>query len=247
MQVRESRTRNEQVRPEQVGNGHERYDATLAPPARVFLQPIAPPSILGLYGFAGATLIVAANQAGLYGGSDSAQFLFPFAAFFGGLAQFMAGMWGYRARDGLATAMHGMWGAFWMGYGVLQLLLAMGTLSAPSGRFPELGWWFIALAAITWVGTIAAAAENGVLTAVLGFLAAGSTVTAAALLGDNAGLEHLGGWLFIISAVIAWYLASAMMLAGTYKRAVLPLGKRHEIEERPIQYLYGQPGVKVGQ
>src|SRR5690242_18879976 len=132
---------------ERTTDGHTRYDPTIIPPARVLLQPIAPPSILGLYGFAGATLIVAAHQAGLYGGSTSAQFLFPFAAFFGGLAQFMAGMWGYRARDGLATATHGMWGAFWMGYGVLQLLFAMHTLTEPTGRFPELGWWFIALAA----------------------------------------------------------------------------------------------------
>jgi hypothetical protein len=33
-------------------------------PARVFLQPIAAPSILGLAGFAGATFIVASNLAG---------------------------------------------------------------------------------------------------------------------------------------------------------------------------------------
>jgi hypothetical protein len=235
------------ARIERTTNGHDRYDPTVIPPTRITLQPIAPPSILGLYGFAGATLIVAAHQAGLYGGSTSAMFLFPFAAFFGGLAQFMAGMWGFRARDGLATAMHGMWGAFWMGYGLLQLLFATHVLTEPTGRFPELGWWFIALAAITWVGTVAAFAENGVLTGVLGFLAAGSTVSAYAFLADNAGAAQIGGWLFIISAVIAWYLASAMMLAGTYKREVLPVGKYHHVDETPVQYLYGQPGVKVGQ
>jgi len=76
---------------------------------RVFLQSIAAPSILGLFGFAGATFIVAAHLAGWYGTTNSGEFLFPFAAMFGGLAQFMAGMWAYRARDGIATAMHGMW------------------------------------------------------------------------------------------------------------------------------------------
>lgn len=232
-----------------VGSG-----SSVAPPARVFLQPIAPPSILGLYGFAGATLIVAAHQAGWYGDTRSALFLFPFAAFFGGLAQFMAGMWSYRARDGLATAMHGMWGAFWMGYGVLNLLFATGTLTEPSGAFPELGYWFVALAAITWVGTVAALAENGVLTAVLGFLAAGSTATAYAMLTGNARWESIGGWLFVISAIVAWYLASAMMLEGTWKRVVLPLGKYRgaantpgSVLTAPIQYEHGQPGVKVGQ
>src|SRR5213595_1018590 len=97
------------------------YEATHRPPARspdsqvawlersrVVLQPIAPPSILGLFGFAGATFIVAAHLAGWYGTSTSPQYMFPFAAFFGGVAQFAAAMWSYRARDGLATAMHGM-------------------------------------------------------------------------------------------------------------------------------------------
>ncbi|MGE3268589.1 MAG: acetate uptake transporter [Chloroflexota bacterium] len=222
-------------------------DTAVAPPARVFLQPIAAPSILGLYGFAGATLIVAANMAGWYGSPSSALLLFPFAAFFGGLAQFMAGMWAFRARDGLATAMHGMWGAFWMGYGLLQLLFATGTLTEPAGAFPELGWWFVALAAITWVGTIAALAENWVLTGVLGFLAAGATVAAVAFISNSAGLETIAGWLFVVAAVIAWYLASAMMLAGSYKRVIIPLGKYQSVETHPVQYLHGEPGVKVGQ
>ena len=34
--------------------------------------------------------------------------LAPFVLFFGGLAQLLAGMWVYRARDAVATAMHGV-------------------------------------------------------------------------------------------------------------------------------------------
>src|SRR3954471_3318304 len=41
---------------------------------RVFLQPIAAPSILGLFGFAAATFMVAANLAGWYGGKASPEF-----------------------------------------------------------------------------------------------------------------------------------------------------------------------------
>src|SRR3954451_25125276 len=98
-------------------------DGDVARP-RVFLQPIAAPSVLGLFGFAGATFIVAANLAGWYGNASSPGYLFPFAMFFGGLAQFTAGMWAYKARDAVATAMHGMWGSFWLGYGLLNLLVA---------------------------------------------------------------------------------------------------------------------------
>ena len=112
-------------------------------PARIFLQPIAAPSILGLYAFMGATLIVAAHMAGWYGSETTPEFLFPFAAMFGGVAQFAAGMWAFKARDALATAMHGMWGSFWMAYGILFALGATGTLTLPSGKFVGLGFWFI--------------------------------------------------------------------------------------------------------
>ena len=87
---------------------------------RVVLQPIAAPSVLGLFGFAGATFIVASNMAGWWGTPDSGLALAPFAAMFGGLAQFLAGMWAYRARDAIATAMHGTWGSFWLAYGILR-------------------------------------------------------------------------------------------------------------------------------
>src|SRR2546421_6959933 len=98
---------------------------------RVFLQPIAAPSVLGLFGFAGATFIVAANLAGWYGNTSTPGYLFPFALAFGGIAQFAAGMWSYKARDAVATAMHGMWGSFWIAYGILQLLIATKVL--PTG------------------------------------------------------------------------------------------------------------------
>src|SRR5579884_4566163 len=103
--------------------------------AEIFLQPIAAPSILGLFGFAGATFMVAAHMAGWYGSARTDLFLFPFAALFGGLAQFLAGMWAYKARDGIATAMHGTWGSFWMAFGILYLLAATGTLTLPTTTF----------------------------------------------------------------------------------------------------------------
>src|SRR5213082_2779605 len=130
--------------------------------ARVYLQPIAAPSILGLFGFAGATFIVASNLAGWYGNATTPGYLFPFAAFFGGLAQFLAGMWAYRARDAVANAMHGMWGAFWMAYGTLQLLLATHVLATGGTLDHALGFWFIALCAITFSSTLGALVEGNI-------------------------------------------------------------------------------------
>jgi succinate-acetate transporter protein len=217
-------------------------------PARVYLQPIAAPSILGLYAFAGSTLIVAAELAGWYGNPQTPQYLFPFAAAFGGVAQFAAGMWAYKARDAIATAMHGMWGSFWIGFGILQLLFATGTLAEPQGPFPALGFWFIALAWITIMGAIAATAENLALTAVLGTLALGATFAAIAeLLGSNAWTV-IAGYTFILSAICAWYTASALMFEGVAGKPVLPVGMTKKAREAPeVNRGVGEPGVKQGQ
>lgn len=216
--------------------------------ARIYLQPIAAPSILGLYGFAGATFMVAANMAHWYGDAQSALYLFPFVAFFGGLAQFLAGMWAFRARDGLATAMHGMWGSFWLGYGLLYLLVALNKLTVPAGSWPELGYWFIVLAAITWVGAAAAGAENKSLAAVLTFLAAGSTTAAIGELSGATWLMILSGYLFMISAVVAWYTASALLLGEAFGHEVWSIGKGPHLREMPpVATGVGETGVIRGQ
>lgn len=227
--------------------------------SRVFLQPIAAPSVLGLFGFAGATMMVGAWQAGWYGGALTPLILFPFAMTFGGLAQFLAGMWSYKARDGVATAMHGMWGAFWLGFGLLFLLIDLKAFPAalapvPGAVNPGFGFWFVVLCVITAAGAIAAIADNLGLCSVLTTLAVGSGFTAAGFFAGAMWPLRVGGWLFVISAALAVYSAAAMMLEGTFGRTILPTGRYRAAANipgrrmtRPLEYRYGQPGVKIGQ
>ena len=217
--------------------------------AQISLQPIAAPSILGLYGLAGATFLVAAHMAHWFGGTSmTSLYLFPFAAMFGGLAQLLAAMWAYKARDGVATAVHGMWGSFWMAYGLLNFMFAVEHIAAPVGRWPEIGFWFIVLAAITWVSVAAAAAENGGLVTVLTFLAAGSTTAAIGELAGIGWLMVLTGWLFIIASIAAWYTGSALMLEEAFGREVWGLGKSRHAKEMPsVAIGAGEPGVIRGQ
>jgi succinate-acetate transporter protein len=218
------------------------------PRAEVFLQPFAAPSILGLYGFAGATFIVAAHMAGWYGDNQTFLYLAPFCAIFGGVAQFTAGMWAYRVRDGLATAIHGMWGAFWIAFGILNWGFASGALHHPTGAFPAFGFWFIALAAITFMGAIAAFAENLGLVSVLATLAAGSGCAAAGQIINSTGFNVAAGWLFVASAILAWYTASALMLEGSFGRPILPVFKMpHAKKAKEFNSGVGEPGVRHGQ
>ncbi len=216
--------------------------------AQVSLQPLAAPSILGLFGFAGATFMVAAHLAGWYGTPRTPQYLFPFAAMFGGLAQFLAGMWAVKARDGLAYAMHGTWGAFWLAYGLLYLLFAIGVLPEPRGAFPALAFWFVILAAVTWAGAVASLATNAGLVSVLTLLAAGSTIMAVGTFLGSQTLQEISGYVFMVSALAAFYTASALMIEESFGRSILPLGKSEKARQRATFAVgLGEPGVVHGQ
>lgn len=224
--------------------------------ARVFLQPIAAPSILGLAGFAGATFIVASNLAGWWGTPDSPLVLAPFAAMFGGLAQFLAGMWAYKARDAIATLAHGTWGSFWLAYLILNILVATGKVTEPTPWFhnPEVGFWFFALAITTGIAAFAAVAESLGLVAVLTTLAGGSGILAGAFIYGSHLWVEVAGWVFVFSAGFAWYMVAAMLLAYAAGRTILPTFKYQRAANvpgrqpvRPIEVEWAEPGVKMGQ
>lgn len=235
----------------------DRFDtagqADVAPPTRIFLQPIAAPSILGLCGLGAASLVFGAFVAGWYGNATTPLYIAPFVAIFGGLAQLLAGMWAYRARDGLATAVHGTWGSFWLAYGILYLLVANRSLVA--GLIgPALGWWFIPIAAITGVTALAALGRNLGLAITLLLLAAGSAIAAIGLLISSTSWFTVAGYFFMGAAVAALYTAAAMLLEDTFHRVVLPLGSPRMEANVPgrrathrLEYRFGEPGVRAGQ
>lgn len=224
--------------------------------SRIVLSPIAAPSILGLFGFAGATFMVASNLAGWWGDTmTSPIYLAPFALVFGGLAQFLAGMWSYRARDAVATAAHGTWGAFWLAYGLFFLLIAADVLPASAAQSQAFGFWFIVLTVVTLFCAIGALGANLSLFTVLALLTAGSGLLAAGLVGSIHSLVIAAGWVLVASAGAAFYTAGAMLLEGSFGgRVILPLGRwsgaenvpLHKVSD-PISYEQGMPGVKVGQ
>jgi succinate-acetate transporter protein len=225
-------------------------------PARVFLQPIAAPSILGLAGFAGATFIVASNLAGWWGTPKSPLALAPFAAMFGGLAQFLAGMWAYKARDAIATLAHGTWGSFWLAYLILNILVGTHLVVQPTPWYhnPEVGFWFFALAITTGIAAVAALAESLGLVAVLSTLATGSGILAGAFIYGSHGWTQVAGWVLVFSAGFAWYVVLAMTLAAAYGRTVMPLFKYKREANlpgrrpvHPIQLEWAEPGIKQGQ
>jgi hypothetical protein len=238
-----------------VERGSEWEDGFARP--RVVLSPYAAPSVLGLYGFAAATFMVALHLTGVYGGAKTNGELWPFAAMFGGVAQFLAGMWAFRVRDTIATAMHGMWGSFWIAFGIFNLLVMWGKLpDNPAGSVsdPAFAMWFWTLMAITAAGALAAIAESFALFSVLGTLAVGSLLLAIGLSAGSTGWVKISGWVLVASAILAWYTATAIMMLSGAGKVILPLGKPMKEANmpggrpvKPIQLEWAEPGVKKGQ
>lgn len=103
---------------------HEKLDRVLNrdPNVTIFLRPIAPPAALGLAGSAGSTWITATYIAGWWGDLSSPTIFFPFVMLWGGLGQFIAGLFGYHARGTLVTVVNVLWGSLWLSFGLSQLL-----------------------------------------------------------------------------------------------------------------------------
>jgi succinate-acetate transporter protein len=224
--------------------------------SRVFLTPIAAPSIMGLFGFMIATVMLGAWQAGWYGDAKTPLIIWPFALVAGGLLQSAAAVASLRARDGVAVAVHTAWGSFWIGWGILQLLTATHVMAPiPAGAAnSSLGFWFIALTLVTSWGMLASLAQSLGLFSVLGTLSAGSALTAAGFFAGSLPVQQAGGVLFVISAAAAWLVAGAMTLEHAFGRTIIPLGKwsvRANVPGKavtePISYPSGMPGVRVGQ
>lgn len=248
-----------------AANGNGRYDGDVRAlwegRTRLVLTPTAAPSILGLMGFAGATFMIASNLAGWWGNTTTdPAILAPFALFFGGLAQLVAGVFGYRARDGLATAAHGTWGAFWLAFGMFQFAIVGGLLPASAATSRAFGFWFIVLCVTTTFYALAALAKSIGLFTVLLTLAAGSGLFAAGFIGGYhvSGYHQVvmaGGWVLVASAAAAFYTAGAMLLRESANgRTILPLGEynvRGNVPSmksmEPIEYELGMPGAKLGQ
>jgi succinate-acetate transporter protein len=222
---------------------------------RVVLQPIAAPSVLGLFGFAGATFIVASNMAGWWGTPDSGLALAPFAAMFGGSRSSSPGCGLPRAgRDRDRDARHV--GRVLARVRHLEHHGRCGGADGADAVVPQPGArvLFFALAAITTSGFLASLFESLSLAGVLGTLAAGSGIAAGAFIYGSHGWVEVAGWVFVISAGLAWYTATAMMLAAAGGRTMLPLFKWKKAANvpgrrpvRPIELEWAEPGVKLGQ
>jgi uncharacterized protein len=179
---------------------------------------------LGLGAFALTTFVFSIANAGLVP-EDSLRFYIPVALFYGGLAQFVAGLFEFRNNNIFGSTGFVSYGAFWIALGLFELFVRQFDLAVPGVRLAALGWFFVAWAiftAIMWLASWGLHAALGVTFTLL--LATFILLALAVFGGPNEGLLHIAGYVGIVTAVAAWYIVAADILNTVYGRVILPLG-----------------------
>ena len=184
---------------------------------------IANPAALGLGGFALTTFVLSTHNAGLAPDLTWVGLAF----FYGGVAQFAAGMWEFKTGNTFGATAFSTYGAFWLALATFIVMVLAGKVESKD-LLTDLGWFLLSFAIFnTYMLLIALRSQN---TAVfLVFLTLEITEILLAwgnFNGDaaGAGLVSIGGWVGIVTAIVAWY-TSAAVVANSFGRPMLPVGK----------------------
>src|ERR1700758_2933850 len=193
------------------------------------VTPIADPAPLGLAGFALTTFLLSGHHASFI---PDLIWVGP-AIFYGGLAQFAAGMWEFRNRNVFGATAFSTYGAFWMGLG-LFIILGVDTSRWLAGYTGgdltnALAWFLFAFAIFNTYMLIASMRVNAAVFLVFLTLEITEILLVIGFFRiSHGGTEwwlHAGGWAGIVTAGVAWYTSAAGVMNGTAGRSVLPVGR----------------------
>ncbi|MCC5474682.1 acetate uptake transporter [Streptomyces barringtoniae] len=189
------------------------------------------PAALGLAGFALTTLMLSISNTNLLKEAGAIVPLLGLAAFYGGLAQFVAGLFEFRRGNTFGATMFCSYAAFWLSYWwIVPRLAFAGDTHNAVGLF-LLGWMiftaFMAVAALRV--SLAVLAMLALLTLTYLFLAIGAFQSGA----QPHAMTQVGGWFGVLTGLAAWYAAAATVINDTHGRTLLPAGPRRPGVARP--------------
>ena len=185
------------------------------------LPAIANPAALGLGGFALTTFVLSTHNTGWAPDLTWVGLAF----FYGGLAQFTAGMWEFKTGNTFGATAFSTYGAFWASLATFIVLVLSGKV--PAGDIDnDLGWFLLSFAIFNTYMLFWSARVN--MSVFLVFLTL--EITEIILFigffnSGNKGIIQLGGYMGIITAFVAWYASAAVVANSLRVKPILPVGK----------------------
>lgn len=178
---------------------------------------IADPAPLGLGAFALTTFLLSAKNADWT--TSDAWLGYAFA--YGGFIQLLAGMWEFRNKNVFGATAFSTYGGFWLGLGLWALLVAPHATA--SGH--DLGWILLAFAIFNTYMLMWSTQINAAVFGVFLTLELTEIILFIADFSDNTSIAKVGGYVGILTALVAWYTSAAGVIAGMKGKPVLPVGK----------------------
>ena len=195
-----------------------------APAAAAF--PVADPAPLGLAAFALTTFLLSAFNAGWMTKASGLAWL-SYAFAYGGLVQLLAGMWEFRNRNVFGATAFGTYGGFWIGLGLYVQLVGAKLLARPI-TVPlfnhDVAWILLAFAIFNTYMMLWSLAVNMAVFAVFFTLELTEIILFAGNFAGSSGTVKFGGYVGVLTALVAWYTSSAGVFNGMRGRAVVPVG-----------------------
>lgn len=193
-------------------------------------QPeIADPAPLGLGGFALTTFVLS-----LFNANWAPNLAWVgFALFYGGLAQFLAGMWEFRNRNTFGSTAFASYGAFWLSLATLffMQLAHVATFTSMLTFNSVLGWFLVAFSIFNLYMLLWSTRVSKAVFAVFLTLQFTEVVLFCGLFSITGGhmrigtdLVHVGGYLGIVTAACAWYASAAGVVNSMARHSVVPTG-----------------------
>jgi uncharacterized protein len=184
---------------------------------------IANPAPLGVSAFALTTFVLSASNAGfiLAQGTGGAMVL-GLALFYGGLVQLLAGMWEFRTGNTFGATVFSSYGAFWISLAFSLLPLFGGKSLAELAGATAVGVYLLGWTIFTGYMFLGSMRTTGALMGIFVFLFLTFLFLTIGALAGSTSMTQIGGWLGIITAIVAWYTAAAGVLAAVNSPIKLP-------------------------
>jgi len=183
--------------------------------------PVADPAALGLGAFALTTFLLSAANAGWMGSASGDAWL-GYAFAYGGLAQLLAGMWEFRNRNVFGATAFSTYGGFWIGLGLWALLVAPAA-GAKGGK--DIAWILLAFAIFNTYMLFWSTMLNTAVFSVFLTLEATEVILFVGNFAGNTGIVKVGGYVGVLTALVAWYTSAAVVANSTAGRVIVPVGQ----------------------
>jgi succinate-acetate transporter protein len=185
---------------------------------------IADPAPLGLAAFALTTFVLSCVNANLVD-ATVLPVVFGLALGYGGIIQIAAGLWEFARGNTFGATAFCSYGGFWLSYWWLTGHTDLSEATADHVA-KGVGVYLLAWGLFTLYMSVAATRVSLAVLGVFVFLTLTFFVLAIGEFATSEGWHKFGGWLGLITAVVAWYASFAGVTNITFKRVVLPTGPR---------------------